>query len=47
MIQSAVPDGAATKANALIAPADLLLSEHVTAAYNGPQSPVSGFRVVR
>ncbi len=36
MIQSAVPRGATTKANALIAPADLLLSEHVTAAHSNP-----------
>ncbi len=31
----AAPHGAAAKVNALIAPADLLLSEHVTAAHSG------------
>ncbi len=33
----AVPRGAATKVKTLTARADLLLPEHVTAAYNGPR----------
>ncbi len=37
MVLSEAPRDAATMVNALIAPADLLLSEHVTAAHSNPR----------